>query len=106
MNQEFTVPKNDFWMKFNSTIENILYETEGKEEKLYSYGFIVNPKNSQKDQYYHFDYTGKTGLIMIPMVYLTTENSTQYLNDFAPSAKPDLAARNYNSYGYNDIELL
>ena len=76
--------KNDFWIKFNSVIESIFYETEAKEEKIYSYRFVVNPKNSQKDQFYHFDYAGKTGILFIPMVYLTTENITQYFNDFAP----------------------
>ena len=57
MNGELTVPKNEFWIKFHNTIEKIFYETEKREEKIFSYGFLVNPKNSQKDQFYHFDYT-------------------------------------------------
>ena len=40
------------------------------------------------------------------MVYLTTENSTQYFNDFTPSTKPDLGSRSFNCYGHTDIELL
>lgn len=106
MNKDLTVPKNDFWIRFHNTIQKIFYETERKEEKMFSYGFLVNPVNSQKDQFYHFDYAGKTGSLFISMVYHTTENSTQYLSDFVPESKPDLGPRNYNCYGYSDIELL
>ena len=87
-------------------IENILYESESKEEKLYCCGYMINPANSQSDQFYHFDYAGEAGLFIIPLVYLTTENSPQYLEGFIPHSKPVLGARNYNAYGYNDTELL
>lgn len=67
---------------------------------------MVNPLHSQKDQHYHFEYSKRTGVMLIPLTYMTTKNATQYLNNFVPKSKPKLGVRSFNNFGENDIELL
>jgi len=47
-----------------------------------SYGFLLNPSNSTKNQRWHEDYTSTAVTLMVPLTKVTQKNTTQYLNEY------------------------
>ena len=74
---------------------------------LNQFGYFFTPKNSIHEQDYHLDFSNDVESIFIPLVPVTTQNSTRYMTNF-PSSNPIKSVKNgYDiRFGASDLELL
>lgn len=60
--------------------------------RILTAGFIESPRSGRR-QPWHFDYRGKTENIFVPLVPLTQENGTEYVDWAEPNSGPAELAR-------------
>lgn len=105
MDDKYTVEMNELYNEFDKWIRDIVLSCGGEGKTIHSYGFFFTPKHSIHNQEYHLDYYPEVEEIFIPMVPVSTKNSTRFMTSYALS-KPDF--RKYAScrFGNEDEDLL
>lgn len=67
---------------------------------IISYGYIINPAHSVKNQDFHYDYTITSTNIFIPLTYVTPSNATQFITETLDKTSVD------NNYYGDPIKIL
>jgi phosphatidylglycerophosphate synthase len=65
--------------KFHLFVSNLIEEMYTDRRSIKSYGFIIAPKNGDKDQKWHIDYSSTCSNLFVPMTKLTHRNATQFI---------------------------
>ena len=78
---------------------------KGQSYFLHQYGFFFTAKHSTHEQEFHIDYDPEAESFFIPLVPVSTLNSTRYMTSYSTST-PSQGKYNSNRYGKDDFDLL
>jgi hypothetical protein len=94
---------NNRMIEYNDTIHDwvlSLIKDNNLPTHIISYGYIINPAHSVRNQDFHYDYTFTATNIFIPLTYVTPSNGTQFITEPLNNTSID------NNYYGDPIKIL
>ena len=73
---------------------------------MHQFGFFFTAKHSTHEQEFHIDYHQDAETYFVPLVPVSTLNSTRYMTSYSNSNSPTPGKYYLNRYGKDDFDLL
>ena len=105
MNDKFLVKETPEVIKLHAWAVELLKKHRGEKYFLQKMSLFFTAKHSKHEQEFHLDYHEDAESFLIPMVPVSTLNSTMYMTSYS-TATPTPGKYTLNRFGKDDFDLL